>query len=313
MTQADFINKLNSVNPLEIVSIPEVKAKYISNYNSFWNEGGEATYQREARYFNDLLKTIIENNQNTCAKRGMQMKPMDRFSIFNAFIESSITNISLEPGIRALAYLTLRGINANGQWIDTIKFTVSGYGEMVARIRCGQIRHVDNPIVVYKGDTFKIKDDGDGKKVIYELDIDHDPSEIKACFMRITRADGSYDYAYMLKEDWKRLEDYSLKQNQRKDKDGRVYGSANALYKTEQGQIDPGFLQAKLIKHAFKTYPKVKIGAMTIMADEDDEAQNIIQNQFSEESSEDVFAEDVFQVKDESKQQVINDNDDIFS
>jgi hypothetical protein len=39
---------------------------------------------------------------------------------------------------------------------------------------------------------------------------------------------------------------------------------SNALYNIN-GQIDTGFLIAKCIKHAFKTYPKINIGKGSVM------------------------------------------------
>ena len=69
----------------------------------------------------------------------------------------------------------------------------------------------------------------------------------------------------MLPEDIDRLKGYSLKKNQRKDKDGNVYGDANALYHSNEGQIDTGFLEAKVIKHAFKTFPKLRLGQFSAL------------------------------------------------
>lgn len=287
MSMQDFLQKLNATVPTEITNMPEVRQRYITNYASMWKERGEseddtmrraeAVYNREKTYFNQILGTLIDQIMQKAAKARKQPNAMDRFSIFNAFIESSITNISLEPGVRALAYLTTRQSQMGTQWVDSVRFTVSGYGEMVARIRCGQIRHADNPVVVYDNDELSVRDTDGRKSIEYVCHFPHTNHQIVACYMRITRADGSIDYATMYEEDWKRLEGYSLKQNQRKDSQGNVYGNANALYNAN-GQIDPGFLQAKLIKHAFKTYPKVRIGSMAILSEEDDDANNILQH-----------------------------------
>ena len=87
--------------------------------------------------------------------------------------------------------------------------------------------------------------------------------------MKITRADGSVDYAVMLPEDWNRLAGYSARQNRRWDGQNHrwVDGSPNALYgqRRQDGSlgIDTGFLVAKCIKHAFKTYPKARVGRAT--------------------------------------------------
>ena len=67
-----------------------------------------------------------------------------------------------------------------------------------------------------------------------------------------------------MKADWERLAVYSEKKN---------FGKANALYTSFNGGIDPGFLAAKMIKHAFKSYPKVSLrGQFTQLAPEPEEA-----------------------------------------
>lgn len=309
MNQQEFIQLLNQTAPTDIVNIPQVKQKYVSVYDSIWKDGGEAAYQRESRYFSAALANVLASVKN--------ISHVERFSIYNAFVESAITNLSLEPGVRALAYLTIRNaksMDANGRevWITRVNFAVSGYGEMVARVRCGQIRHADNPVVVYDNDELTVRDTDGRKSIEYVCHFPHTGRQIVACYMRITRADGSIDYATMYEEDWVRLAGYSEKQN------GQQRG-ANALYKSNSGQIDPGFLQAKLIKHAFKTYPKVKIGAMAIMAEEDDEAQNLMQYQEHDEPQfggapwDDAAQNEQQQkVSVEMPEQIINPNDEIF-
>ena len=101
-------------------------------------------------------------------------------------------------------------------------------------------------------------------------------NKINACFIKLTRADGSVDYAVMTEADWKRLEYYSEKNNgMYKDfKTGQmVKRGANSLYTVNNGQIDTGFLIAKCIKHAFKTYPKLKIGKGMMLESEMPELQ----------------------------------------
>ncbi len=80
-------------------------------------------------------------------------------------------------------------------------------------------------------------------------------------FIRIVRADGTVDWHWMMEGDIKRLEAYSFKNNQNWNPQTRQKeGKANALYTSSEGGIDPGFLESKLIKHAFDGYPKVRTG-----------------------------------------------------
>ena len=77
--------------------------------------------------------------------------------------------------------------------------------------------------------------------------------------------------------DIERLKHYSEKANSKWNDQTkrRELGKANALYTSNNGSIDPGFLENKMIKHAFDAYPKVRTGKFTIM-DSDQEEEEII-------------------------------------
>lgn len=250
------VESINAMNPLDIVTNENVRARFIQIWDTLWGAGsGEAAYERESLFFNNKLRDDAYLQHAT------------RFSIFTCFIDLAVAGLSLEPGTRALCYLQGRsyciGKHPNGDNIyeGRLTLTISGYGELVMRARAGQIRYADNPVLVYEEDTFSFGDMNGQKVVNYMCNLPHKSNHIIAAFLRITRPDGSLDYAVMLEEDWMRLQRYSLKNNQRYDKNTKTYsGNANYLYTSNNGGIDSGFLAAKLIKHAFKTYPKVRIG-----------------------------------------------------
>lgn len=244
------VEEINQLKPLEIVEHPVVRERFTQIYETLWGNG-EAAYQRESIYFNKALR----DNDNGKLQRATP------FSIFTAFIDLAVCGLSLEPGTRALAYLMGRNVNVgtkdNAKWEGRCVLTVSAYGELVMRTRAGQILHADNPVLVYDNDAFSFKDVDGHKSVSYTCNLPHTGHNITACYLRITRADGSIDYSVMFPEDWCRLAGYSQKQNR---------GRANDLYGMDQNgivHIDPGFLMAKCIKHAFKSYPKVRIGRGT--------------------------------------------------
>ena len=267
------VQEINSMQPLQIAEAPQVRDKFITIWNTLWGEGtGEAAYERESNYFNNLLRE----------KDSGKLMKATPFSIFTAFIDLAISGLSLEPGSRALTYLIGRNVNVgtkdHQQWEGRVKLTISAYGELVMRERCGQIRHADNPVIVYANDEFSFADRGGRKEVDYVCHLPHNNQPIVACYLRITRADGSTDYAVMTEEDWVRLASYSMKQNQRYDRStGSYVGTANALYGMDQQgvvHIDTGFLMAKCIKHAFKTYPKMRIGRGTEMQTQQEDTEN---------------------------------------
>lgn len=244
------VEEINQLKPLDIVEHPIVRERFTQIFETLWGNG-EAAYQRESIFFNKALR----DNDNGKLQRATP------FSIFTAFIDLAVCGLSLEPGTRALAYLMGRNVNVGSReqprWEGRCVLTVSAYGELVMRTRAGQIRHADNPVLVYDNDEFSFKDVDGRKSVSYTCNLPHTGHNITACYLRITRADGSIDYSVMLPEDWCRLAGYSQKQNR---------GKANELYGMDANgivHIDPGFLMAKCIKHAFKSYPKVRIGRGT--------------------------------------------------
>lgn len=250
------VEEINKLNALDIVEHPIVRERFTQVYETLWGNG-EAAYQRESIYFNKALR----DNDNG------KLQKATPFSIFTAFIDLAVCGLSLEPGTRALAYLMGRNVNVGSReqprWEGRCVLTVSAYGELVMRTRAGQIRHADNPVLVYDNDEFSFKDVDGRKSVSYTCNMPHTGHSIAACYLRITRADGSIDYSVMFPEDWVRLAGYSMKQNRSKSNPNC---KANDLYGMDAKgvvHIDPGFLMAKCIKHAFKSYPKVRIGRGT--------------------------------------------------
>lgn len=249
--------ELQLMQPTNVIRDERVKAQFISVYNSIWGEGGEAVYEREAIYFNRALRD------------SEKLRKCSGTSTFYAFIDLAVRGLTLEPGAQALCYLVPRsakvGIDQNGKDVyeSICNLTISGYGELVLRARAGQIRHADNPVIVYEGDSFQFGEQNGHKIVNYMSAFPRTSNRIVACFLKITRSDGSIDYSVMTEPDWLRLKGYSEKNNTYYDRSkGTWVSKPNALYGGE-GQIDTGFLMAKCIKHAFKTYPKLKIGKGT--------------------------------------------------
>lgn len=259
---ADTISKLQSLKPWEVPVNPDVHNHIVTLYNQVHGEGGEAFAERESRFIN---RAIIDDRN----KWGVSS-----LSVFLSYVDLAVKDLTLEPGAQALCYLMNRSTkiptaDANGnvvdRWENRAYLAVTGYGEILLRQRAGQIRHCDTPTVVYEGDEFSYIERNGRKEVTYGLNIKHNPANPIACFMKITRLDGSIDYAIILPEAWKRLEGYSLKQNERGRRD-KENAKANDLYTSGMGgSIDPGFLVAKCVKHAFKNYPKLPIGKGMVM------------------------------------------------
>lgn len=254
--------ELQSMKAIDVIRNERVRNQFISVYNSIWKEGGEQVYEREAIYFNQQLRD--KQNLRECSGT----------SIFYAFIDLAVKGLTLATGAQALCYLIPRsvkiGIDQSGKdiWEKVCNLTISGYGELVLRKNAGQIRHADNPVIVYEGDTFQYGEQNGQKIVNYMSAFPRRSNKIIACFLKITRADGTIDYSVMTEQDWMRLKGYSDKQNTYYDSKTRQYVTkSNELY-GKDGQIDTGFLMAKCVKHAFKTYPELNIGRGTALETE---------------------------------------------
>ena len=272
LNQAQIIQSLKAT---EVIRNDYVRQQFINVYNTIWKDGGEAAYEREAMYFNNQLR----DNNSLRACTGM--------SVFCAFIDLAVRDLTLEPGAQALCYLLPRnyciGKNQQGQNIYETRcnLTISGYGELVLRAKAGQILHADNPVIVYEGDGFEFGERDGRKYVNYCCRIPRQSNRIIACFLKITRPDGSVDYSVMTEPDWQRLSNFSGKANRYWDNDAKRYiEKPNQLYSSAGGQIDTGFLKAKCIKHAFKTYPKIAIGKGTQLESEVIEENNRSETSF---------------------------------
>lgn len=259
-----FAQELRSMKATDVVRNERVRQQFINVYNSVWREGGEAAYEREAIYFNQQLRDKAP------------LRECSGVSVFYAFIDLAVRGLTLAPGAQALCYLIPRscktGTDASGRdvWEKVCNLTISGYGELFVRKMAGQIRHADNPTVVYEGDTFEYGERDGRKFVNYASAFPRKSNRIVACFIKITRADGSTDYSVMTESDWLRLKNYSDRNNTFTDRrTGKTVVKSNELYGTgDNGDIDPGFLMAKCIKHAFRTYPRIKIGKGSVMESE---------------------------------------------
>ncbi len=257
------VDELNSLQPAKIVENKNVEQKFIQIYNSVWgSDQGAQLYHKETFNFQKLL---YDNPA---------LAECTNISLYGCFLDMAVNGLSLDPTGKPHCYLIPRNSKSgrkdrNGKDIYEKRASVSvtGYGELVMRMRAGQIKYADNPVVVYEGDVFQPSLENGKKVITYRADPNRTSTKIVGAFIRIVRNDGSEDYQWMLKPDIERLKGFSERGNSYWDNNQkkRVAGDANALYTSNDGQIDPGFLENKMIKHAFDAYPKVRIGKYTQM------------------------------------------------
>lgn len=259
------VDELNQLTPSQVLEYSKVEQKFITMYNGIHGTNrGELIYNKEKANYQKLIS------------ESKDLKECTPISIYLSFLDIAINGLSLDnTGGRTHCYLIPRNTktgrkDSNNRDIYEKRVTVSvtGYGELTMRMRAGQIKYADNPVVVFEGDTFIPELDANGaKKITYKAAVPRPATaRVVGAFIRIIRMDGSVDYQWLLEGDIARLSHYSAKNNSYWDKDTkqRVIGEANELFSSFNGSIDPGFLEAKMIKHAFDAYPKVMTGRNTV-------------------------------------------------
>lgn len=265
------VEELNALPATKIVENEGVQSKFIQMYNAIWgSQMGEQIYHKEVFNFQKVLR---ENpSVAECSK----------MSLFGCFLDMAVNGLSLDNTSHPHCYLIPRNVKTghkDERGYDTYEkrasVSVTGYGELTMRMRAGQIRYADNPVIVYEGDIFSVSLDNGVKKITYSASIPRRSNKVLGAFIRIVRCDGSEDYQWLLEGDVQRLAKFSAKNNSYYKNGQRVEGKANDLYFSQDGGVDPGFLENKMIKHAFDAYPKVRTGKYTMMATEQEEEEVI--------------------------------------
>ncbi|MCM1031607.1 MAG: recombinase RecT [Oscillibacter sp.] len=297
-TQKLTITELKSMSPFQVLDDARVRERFVSLYNNIHNsEQGELFFEKEK--YN--LQRIIQSSPALSKCTG--------FSTYGVMLDIASMGLTLENTSRPLIYVLPGSVNVGTKekqvWEQRMSIEISPYGELDLRIQAGQLLYADRPVIVFEGDDFKPKVTETGQKVVvYSAAIPRQSKTIIGAFIKLTRPDRSFDFFWMLPEDIERLKGYSLKKNQR-IKDGQLVGDANALYKSNDGQIDTGFLEAKVIKHAFKTFPKLRLGQFSALQQDeqiqasdyglDEPVHNQVPQQEREEETEEANAQEIAQ------------------
>lgn len=163
-------------------------------------------------------------------------------------------------------YVMTRSVkNAVGQYEKRLYYTLTPDGIIFMAQKARSVLEVENPVLVYEGDEFAPYRNSTGDQVVTHKPLIPRKKDAKiiAGYVFMTLPSGRKEAYYMLEEDWKRLQGFSAKQNRNE--------TGNALYTSGPfGQIDSGFLKAKLIKFALKNKRKAIIQGDTYTEDEDE-------------------------------------------
>jgi recombinational DNA repair protein RecT len=252
------IQELSAMKPLQVLEDERVKKRFINlfmNLHKADEDQAENFYEKE--HYNMLR--IIQGSE--------ELQKCTAFSVYGCFLDVASMALSLDNVSQPLLYVLPGSVKVGDKYEKRATLEVSPYGELALRMQSGQLLYADSPVIVYEGDKFKPIVNERGQKIcLYEASIPRMSKNIIGSFIRLTRADGSVDFSWMLPDDIERLKGYSAKKNRN--------NSGNALYSSNEGQIDTGFLAAKTIKHAFKTFPKVRIGEFSKLQNDEPQAAN---------------------------------------
>ena len=263
LTGFSEVNFLDTPDKRDLVKQIPVAIQFITTLmkiHRMSQSEAETIFSKESLYYRKSFQTNDKLTQCT------------GISLYSAFLEIAVNNLSIQPGQKSEAYLESRStkVKQNGaadSWIQTASFVITAYGELNLRIRSGQIIRMNNPIILYDGDHFQPKSNERGELTIEYLPcIPRKSQTIFGSYVCIVLPNNGLDFKWLLQDDIDRLKGYSLKQN------GASYG-ANALYTSNNGQIDPGFLSTKTIKHAMAAYTKLRIGEFVSFEGEIEEVE----------------------------------------
>lgn len=264
-TGKELMDTIRATPPAKLVEIPELESRFIQllvKTRGLEKNHAEMVFNQERYHF---LRQVSSSPS---------LRECETLSLYGCFMDCAVNGLSFDPS-KKLAYIIPSNVNVGTkdqpQWTKRAALEASPYGELAIRMVQKQLRYADNPVVVYEDDIFEPIEENGVKMVNYRLNIKHG-AKIVAAFIRLVRSDGTIDYKWFLEPDWKRLEAASAKKNR---------GTANALYTSNAGQIDVGFLEAKLLKHAFRSMPKVNpFGDFVRIPEDEREEERIPENMY---------------------------------
>lgn len=238
--KVSIIQRLNQSSPAQLAAIPEVADRFKKIYaimNGGDDHRAEVKYEAEKFHFMKLIQDKADLQQCT------------KLSLYGCFLDMAVNGLSFDPAMKhayVVAFNANVGTKQAPRWEKRATLMISGYGELHMRIQQNQIKYADNPILVYEGDEFR-HGTKDGKVFLdhlasYPRKSDH----IIACYVRLERNDGTVDYKVLSIEEIEKLRKFSKDPNSKAWTDGL-----------------PGMIQAKTIKHAFRSYPKIRMGEFT--------------------------------------------------
>lgn len=237
LKQNSLLSKLHATESVQVANLPEVGEKFKNLYKVMHGKNGEVFYEAEKFNFTKLL----QENQ--------KLQSCTKLSLYGSFMDAAVSGLSFDPAAKQVYIVPFNnnaGTKDNPKWEQRASLMISGYGELAIRMRQGQIKYADNPVLVYEGDEFATGTKNGAYYLEHKASYPRKSDNIIACYLRITRNDDTVDYKVISIEEVEKLRKFSKDPNSKAWTDGL-----------------PGMIQSKCIKHAFKTYPKIRKGSFS--------------------------------------------------
>ena len=245
---------------------PEVKEKFVKLFqvaNSIKSQQEAANFfEVEVFHFGKII-------QETPA-----FQECSELSVRSTFLEVISNGLSFEKAQRQV-YLMPSTVNIgtkdNPVYEKRMGYEIAKNGLVHITTKAGSIKSCSDPVIVYEDDHFEIKTVNNVAKIEHTPKIPRKNHTIIGGYCFITLPDNSIEPFWYDVNNVERLKKYSAKKNSRFNPNTKKYedGQANALYTSgNNGQIDEGFFQTKIIKAALKNKPKKFSGTLHAIDDD---------------------------------------------
>lgn len=242
-----------------LLARPDVTSKFVSMYNTIHgSKNGAMIYEAEKFHF---MKILEENPK---------LKECSKTSLYGILIDTAISGLSFDPAMKH-QYLVPRGNKAVRM--------VDGRGELVMRVNQKQIKYADNPVLVFEGDVFSFGTANGLGFINHTVNLSNRNPGAKpiACYIKITRNDDSVDHKVLTVDELESIRKFSDSQN------------SPAWTKGYNGMF-----MNKCMKHAFRSYPKPRLGNFSQLETQVEEpATEINYDLVDEETGEVIHSDEV--------------------
>lgn len=230
---------------ISIVQTEDTKQKFVKYYKAVNKiadqETAENLYSVELHFFTSLLQATAALLQ--CTKE----------SIANIFLEVIGSGLSFDPAKKHI-YLMSRNVKvADNQWEKRLQVDYTFNAEIKRRVDAGSIKDC-TVAIVYDGDDIKVGAENGVAHVSHGMKIPRG-NKIIGGIVYVNHTNGSVQPHWFDIADMGRLAKASARQNSYYKDGKKVSGKPNALYSSDDGQIDAGFFKTKIVQQALKYYP----------------------------------------------------------